>query len=326
MRVFRREPLSDLPFVSIVTPSFNQVRFIQDAIDSVLVQDYARLELNVIDGGSTDGTVEVLRRYGDRIHWISERDRGQAHALNKGWRMARGEILGWLNSDDTYRPGAIQAIVKAFLDYPEIGGIYGDCDYISTTGEFLEKYETGPFDYETFFRTSRSPIPQPSMFIRRSVYEQIGPINETLRLVMDWEYWLRIGRRYPILYLPQTLATFRVHDSSKSARESLYFGEETVRVYRDMFTNSDLPEELRRYEKEAMNNVLLQAAKYAFDGACLREARHYLFEGWRIRPLNIRRFMPKIFVVSFLGKRGWTAWMHFRRWRGAKLGVFETMS
>ena len=318
--------MPELPFVSIVTPSFNQARFIQDAIDSVLVQNYPRLEQIVIDGGSADGTVEVLRRYGDRIRWISEPDRGQAHALNKGWRMAHGEILGWLNSDDTYRPGAIQAVVNAFLSHPDVGGIYGDCDYVSATGKFLERYETGPFDYETFFRTSRSPIPQPSMFIRRAIYEDIGPVNESLRLVMDWEYWLRVGRRYPILYLPQTLATFRVHGSSKSAIESLHFGEETVWTYQEALADPDLPEYLRRFKKEAMNNVLLQAAQYAFDGACLKEARHYLIEGWKIRPFNIRRFMPKIFMVSFLGKRGWSAWMRFRRWRGAKLGVFETLS
>lgn len=314
------------PLISIITPSFNQGRFITETIQSVLSQHYQHVEYIVVDGGSRDGTVDVLRRYGDRLRWLSEPDRGQSHALNKGWRMARGEILGWLNSDDTYRSGAVQAIVEAFLLHPEVGGIYGDCDYMSATGAFLEKYETGPFDYETFLRTSRSPIPQPSMFIRRSVYEQIGPVDESLRLVMDWEYWLRVGMHYPILYLPQTLATYRVHGSSKSATESLRYGEETVRVYRELFANPRLPERLCRYEKEAMNNVLLQAAKYAFDGACLKEARRYLIEGWKMRPFNIRRFMPKIFVVSFLGKRGWSAWMRFRRWRGAKLGVFESMS
>jgi glycosyltransferase involved in cell wall biosynthesis len=317
--------LQALPLVSIVTPSLNQGRFIRDTIESVLNQDYPRLEYIVVDGGSTDGTLDILRHYNDRLYWISEPDRSQAHALNKGWRMARGEILGWLNSDDTYRPGAVEVVVKAFLSHPEAGGIYGDCDYISATGALLEKYETGPFDFATFFRTSRSPIPQPSMFIRRAVYEDVGPVNESLQLVIDWEYWLRVGMKYPILYLPQTLATYRVHGSSKSATESLRFGEETTRVYQELFASPNPPGSLRRYQKEAMSNVLLQAARYAFDGACLKEARHYLIEGWKIRPLRVRRFMPKIFVVSFLGKRGWSAWMRFRRWRGAKLGVFETM-
>ncbi len=314
------------PIVSIVVPSFNQGRFVAAAIDSVLDQSYPRVECIVIDGGSTDETIDVLRRYDKRLQWISEPDRGQSHALNKGWRMAQGEVLGWLNSDDMYRPGAIQAVVEAFLSHPEAGGVYGDCDYISATGEFLEKYETGPFDFETFFRTSRSPIPQPAMFIRRAAYERVGPLDESLHLVMDWEYWLRVGRHFPIIYIPQTLATYRVHGSSKSATQNLHYGEETTRVYQELFADPCLPENLRRCEKEAMNNVLLQAAKYAFDGACLKEARHYLIAGWRIRPFNIRRFMPKIFVVSFLGRRGWSAWMRFRRWRGAKLGVFETMS
>jgi glycosyltransferase involved in cell wall biosynthesis len=318
--------LAGTPLVSIVIPSYNQCCFIAETVNSVLSQDYSHLECIVIDGGSTDGTLDVLRRYDERLRWISEPDRGQAHAVNKGWHMAHGQILGWLNSDDTYRPGAIQAIVAAFQLHPEAGGIYGDCDYISATGEFLEKYETGPFDFETFFRTSRSPIPQPSIFIRRTVYEHVGPVNEDLRLVMDWEYWLRVGMRYSILYLPQTLATYRVHGSSKSATESLRYGEETTRVYREIFANPQLPTALRRYEKEGMNNVLLQAAKYAFDGAQLTEARRYLLEAWKIRPFHLRRFMPKIFFISFLGQRGWRAWMRFRRWRGAKLGVFENMA
>ncbi len=317
--------MPDQPLVSIVIPSFNQGIFLAAAIDSVLNQNYPHVECLVIDGGSTDQTLDILHRYSDRIFWVSEPDRGQSHALNKGWRMARGELLGWLNSDDIYRPGAAEAIVKAFQSHPEVGGIYGDCDYISVAGEFLEKYETGPFDHETFFRTSRSPIPQPSTFIRRAVYDSVGPVNESLHLVMDWEYWLRVGLQFPIFYLPQTLAAYRVHSSSKSATQSLRYGEETTRVYQKLFADPDLPYKLRRYEKEAMNNVLLQAAKYAFDGACLKEARHYLIGGWKIRPFNIRRFMPKIFIVSFLGQRGWSAWMRFRRWRGAKLGVFETM-
>jgi glycosyltransferase involved in cell wall biosynthesis len=315
---------TDLPLVSVVTPSFNQSRFIADTIESVLGQDYPRIEYLVVDGGSTDGTLDVLRRYGDRLSWVSEPDRGQAAAINKGWRQTKGDIIAWLNSDDTYRSGALRAVADAFLSHPEAGLVYGGCDYISARGEFLSKYPSGPFDYEAFIRTSRSPIPQPSAFLRREVLERAGYVDETLSLVLDWEYWIRVGACYPVVYLPRTLACYRVHSASKSATQDLQNGIETVRVYRRLFADPALPASLRRFEVEGMNSVLLWAAQYAFSGAHLDEARRFLIQAWKYRPFHIRRFMPKILIVSLLGRRSWTAWMRFRRWRGAKLGPFET--
>jgi glycosyltransferase involved in cell wall biosynthesis len=315
---------TDQPLVSIVTPSFNQGRFIADAIESVLSQDYPRIEYSVVDGGSADGTLDILRQYEGRLRWISEPDRGQAEAINKGWRLARGDILAWLNSDDIYRPGAVRAAVEAFARYPQAGAVYGDCDYISADGQFLEGYETYEFDYDVFVKSSRSPIPQPSTFLRREVLDRAGYLDETLQSALDWEYWLRVGAHYPIVYVPQTLAGYRVHAASKSATQNLRCGVETVRVYRRMFSDPHLPLRLRRFEREGMNSVLLWAAQYAFMGAYLSEARRYLIQGWKYRPFHVRRFMPKILLVSLLGRRGWLAWMRFRRWRGARLGVFET--
>ncbi len=318
--------MAKLPLVSIVIPSYNQGHFIADTIESVLNQDYPWIECIVVDGGSQDNTLDVLRQYTDQLHWISEPDHGQAEAINKGWRMARGEIIAWLNSDDIYRPGAFRAVVDAFATHPEAGAIYGDCDYISATGAFLEKYDSGPFDYFRFVRTSRSPNAQPSTFLRREVFDRVGPVDETLHLVLDWEYWLRVGAHYPFVYLPHTLACYRVHAKSKSSTENLRFGIETVSVYQRLFANPNLTPEWRRLKKDSLNSVYLWAAKYAFDGAHLSEARRYLIQGWKYRPLRIGRFMPKVFFVSFLGQRGWSAWMRFRRWRGAKLSVFETVS
>jgi glycosyltransferase involved in cell wall biosynthesis len=290
-----------------------------------LNQDYPHVEYIVVDGGSTDGTLDVLHRYREQLRWVSEPDGGQAEAINKGWRMARGEILAWLNSDDIYRPGAIRAAVDALQRHPDVGAIYGDCDYIAADGHFLERYETHSFDYLTFIRTARSPVPQPSTFLRRAVLESVGGLDETLHLALDWEYWLRAGARFPIVYVPQTLACYRVHGVSKSATHSLGYAVETVRVYRRMFADPELPVCTRVVQREAMNSVLFWAAHYAFSGAHLQVARRYLFASWRYRPLRFRRAMLKIFLVSFLGRRGWSAWMRFRRWRGAQLGVFEKL-
>src|SRR5262249_45140624 len=133
------------PLVSIVTPSFNQGRFIRETIESVLLQDYPNLEYMVIDGGSTDETVSILERYRDRFFWVSEPDRGQAHAINKGWKRAKGDILAWLNSDDMYLPGAISNAARYLVDHPEIGLVYGDGYHVAEDGRMLSLYPTERF-------------------------------------------------------------------------------------------------------------------------------------------------------------------------------------
>ena len=136
-----------LPLVSIITPTLNQGNFIAQTIDSVLAQDYANLEYLIIDGGSTDETLEILRGYDNRIRWVSEADSGQSSAINKGWRKSNGEILAWLNSDDLLEPGAIQSIVAAFQQRPETAMVYGECDYLNQGGQIVGKYATHPWDY-----------------------------------------------------------------------------------------------------------------------------------------------------------------------------------
>jgi GT2 family glycosyltransferase len=309
--------------VSIVTPSFNQGQYIAATIDSVLAQGYPHIEYIVVDGASSDCTLEILRRYEDRICWISEHDDGQAAAINKGWRMARGEIVAWLNSDDVYWPGAVCAAVDAFHQHPEAGVIFGDCMYIAKDGAPLEAYKTYAFDYMQFVRSARSPIPQPSAFIRRAVLDAAGYLDETFQLALDYEFWLRAGLYYPVEYVPHTLSGYRVHATSKSATQSAACGAETVRAFHKLFARSDLSPAIRGLERTAMANVLLWAAQDAFSDADLVMARQRLLEGWRRRPLYLRRFMIKILIVSLLGRTAWSAWMRFRRWRGAELGVFE---
>ena len=135
------------PLVSVITPSLNQAEFVTQTIESVLSQNYSPLEYWVIDGGSTDGTLEILHRYRDRLHWISEPDGGQAAAINKGWRLTRGEIIAYLNADDTYLPSAIERVVEYLNTYPQVDAVYGDCDYVDEQGKFLRAYPTRPYHY-----------------------------------------------------------------------------------------------------------------------------------------------------------------------------------
>ncbi len=291
-----------LPLVSVVTPSLNQGRFIADTIESVLAQGYPHIEYLVVDGGSTDETLDVLRKYGNRLRWVSESDQGQSAAINKGWRQTEGEIVAWLNADDTYLPGAISRVVAFLQAHPEVDAVYGDCDYIDQAGRFLRRYPTRPYDYLDLVRNVVNYIPQPATFIRRRVLESVGYLDETLHYVMDFDYWLRLGARHTLAYLPVRLATLRLHPEAKSVSKIVYFSAELIYVYRRLFSLPDIPASVRSMQADIMSNVYYLAAYFAFWGGDLQQAYHYWFESWRLRPLKLRRLLPFL-VLGRLGRK-----------------------
>jgi glycosyltransferase involved in cell wall biosynthesis len=209
------------PLVSIITPSLNQGHFIEETIRSVLSQDYPHVEYIVIDGGSTDGTLEILRKYSNnKVRWKSQPDLGQADAVNKGFSMAKGEILGWLNSDDTYMAGAVSTVVEYFLQNPGTVMAYGDAHFIDREGNVKGKYPSQRFRINHLAK--RCFLSQPAVFIRTEVFKNIGPLDITLQTCMDYEYWIRIGQSYPetaIAYLKDNfLANSRSYGGNKSTR------------------------------------------------------------------------------------------------------------
>lgn len=214
----------DLPLVSIITPSLNQGRFIRDTIGSVLGQDYPRLEHIIIDGGSTDDTLEILRSYGERIIWRSAPDLGQADAVNHGFRLARGDILGWLNSDDTYQPGAVRAAVEHLLAHPDTAMVYGDAYYIDHHNAVVGTYPTEDFDADRL--AEACVICQPTAFIRRAALEKVGLLDPTLHYCMDYDLWIRLSRHFRIDRIRRFLANSRRYPETKSfSRRDQLFDE-----------------------------------------------------------------------------------------------------
>lgn len=219
--------------VTVVTPSFNQAPFIEQTIRSVLDQDYPDLEYIVVDGGSTDGSLEIIRRYADRLAWwVSEPDGGQTDALNKGFRRATGEVLAWLNSDDVYRPGAVWE-AAAYLDaHPEFGMVYGEADFIDTEGRVTGRFDARQADYVRLMRGAVY-IPQQAAFFRRSLWEQVGPLDPAFYFAMDYDLWVRIARIARLQYLPgRTWAAFRLHASAKTIADDPRCWPEMLKVHR----------------------------------------------------------------------------------------------
>jgi glycosyltransferase involved in cell wall biosynthesis len=219
------------PLVTIVTPSFNQIEFLEETICSVLAQSYPRLEYLIVDGGSTDGSLEIIQKYAQRLAWwVSEPDRGQTDAINKGFARAQGDILAWLNSDDTYLPHAVAEAVAYLQTHPEVGMVYGDANLVDNTGQVIGRFPARQTDYRRL-RGGYVHIPQQAAFFRASLWRQVGPLDPTFFFAMDYDLWVRLAKVSALHYTPRLWANFRLHSHGKSVISDDRCWPEMLRVH-----------------------------------------------------------------------------------------------
>jgi len=205
------------PKVTIVTPSYNQAEYLEETIRSVLLQGYPNLEYIIIDGGSSDESLNIIKKYDRWIdYWVSESDYGQSHAINKGFRKATGEICGWLNSDDVYLPNAVNIVVKEFCrnNSSAISVVYGEAVYIDTEGKVIGRF--GARKFSLLKHAKRNLIPQPSAFIRKSWLVHVGMLDESLQFGMDYNLWMKLGFISVLKFIPNCVSKIRCHNKSKS--------------------------------------------------------------------------------------------------------------
>ncbi len=277
--------------VTIVIPSYNQADFLEETIQSVLTQDYAGIECIIMDGGSTDGSADIIRKYTDRLaYWVSEPDGGQSVALNRGFARATGDILTWICSDDTLLPGAVSTIVRLFEQNPGAGLIYGDAWNTDHEGRRLGVRRGVPYSIQAMVIDNL--VPQPASFFSRAAWEAFGPLNESLHFAMDRELWLQMNGRTPIIYAPTMLATMRRHPEAKGERDRirLKLAEETI--LDTYFATPDLPPEALSMKSAAYGRLYyylglyyLQAKQYDHASETLRAAIRW--QPWHRRVLVV---------------------------------------
>jgi glycosyltransferase involved in cell wall biosynthesis len=279
------------PLVSIVTPSYNQAEFLEETIRSVLAQDYEPIEYIVVDGGSTDGSVEIIRRYVDRLAWwVSEPDGGQPQGLNKGFARSKGELMGYLNSDDTLLPGAVSRLVAELERDLEALVAYGDVVYVDDRGLDTHYGKSKVWGIGPMARVATGTVMPSASLWRRRAWELAGPFDESYQVWFDVLFFLNLARFGPASYVEEPFATYRIHPESKTANATgIPHTEELMRVADKFFRGPDLPEELRPHARAARAGYYRRAAWGYYTSGDIAAARSALLRSVPLRPRMSRK-------------------------------------
>jgi glycosyltransferase involved in cell wall biosynthesis len=299
--------------VSIITPSYNQGTFLERSMQSVFEQDYQPVEYLVVDGGSQDNSLEIIRGYSDRLAWwVSERDSGQAEAINKGFAHAKGEYIAWLNSDDLYLPGAISAAVAALDDDPQIGMVFGDAMTIDVNGNPLKRLAFGEWGLLDLmgFRI----ICQPAVFMRRCVLEKAGTLDVSYQYLLDHQLWIRIARIAPIRHIPSIWAAARFHPDAKNVAQADGFGQEAFRILEWMRGQPDLTRLVSTHRKRIEAGAYRLNARYLLDGGMPAPALNaYVHALWLSPSFALQHWRRMVYaLVCLLGGQKLASWVSHR--------------
>lgn len=250
------------PKISIITPTFNQAKYIERTIKSVFDQNYPNLEYIVVDGKSTDNTVEILKKYSNKIKWISEKDHGQTNAMNKGFRMATGDILAYLNSDDTYEKGTLLKIAKFFKSKSKTLIVYGKGKYIDENDNYIEDYPNNIVSLDSMFY--ECGICQPTVFFKRVLWEKVGEFDEKYHSVMDYDYWIRTLKVTKIKYINDYLANYRIQPDSKTVSQRQLTYKELIRASKRLFNKVSFNWIIGYFYVTKLNKPSIQGSKKIF--------------------------------------------------------------
>jgi glycosyltransferase involved in cell wall biosynthesis len=291
-----------MTLVSVVTPSFNQAAYLEQTIRSVLQQDYPALEYLLVDGGSTDGSLDIIRKYAHRFAWwVSEKDSGQAEAINKGFSHARGEILAWLNSDDYYLPGAVSAAVATFAAHPQAVLVYGNMLAVNARGEIINHLRYRQLRLEDLL--AFEIIGQPAVFIRRSAFEKAGGLDATFHFLLDHLLWIKIAQQGEIVHVEQTWAAARYHQMAKNIARPLEFVQEVERIAAWIESQPSLSAALTSHRKRILAGKHCLSAFYLVEGGEARRALwHYRQAFWAHPPTLMRSWKRLAYaLLSLIG-------------------------